>query len=62
VEHGVWWTPRTSYADDLPELDRGRRVGGGAALRREVPHLVRPYALDTNDDRRVATCQGFQFT
>jgi peptidoglycan/xylan/chitin deacetylase (PgdA/CDA1 family) len=52
VEHGGFVYDADSYADDLPywvEVDcaRGR-----------VPHLVVPYALDTND-MRFATPQGF---
>jgi putative urate catabolism protein len=52
VEHGGFVYDADSYADDLPywvEVDctHGR-----------VPHLVVPYALDTND-MRFATPQGF---
>jgi len=52
VEHGGFAYDADSYADDLPywvEVDcaRGR-----------APHLVVPYALDTND-MRFATPQGF---
>lgn len=52
VEHGGFVYDADSYADDLPywtlvETQRGRR-----------PHLVVPYALDTNDMRFV-TAQGF---
>ncbi|MES1163917.1 MAG: polysaccharide deacetylase family protein, partial [Rhizobacter sp.] len=52
VEHGGFVYDADSYADDLPgwtevECSRGR-----------VPHLVVPYALDTND-MRFATPQGF---
>lgn len=52
VEHGGFVYDADSYADDLPywtvvDCARGR-----------VPHLVVPYALDTND-MRFATPQGF---
>ena len=52
VEHGGFLYDADSYADDLPywtlvETPRGR-----------TPHLVVPYALDTND-MRFATAQGF---
>ncbi|HVJ73293.1 MAG TPA: allantoinase PuuE [Casimicrobiaceae bacterium] len=52
VEHGGFVYDADSYADDLPywtgvDTSRGR-----------VPHLVVPYALDTND-MRFATPQGF---
>ena len=52
VEHGGFVYDADSYADDLPywtlvETRRGRE-----------PHLVVPYALDTND-MRFATAQGF---
>ncbi len=52
VEHGGFAYDADSYADDLPywtvvDCARGR-----------VPHLVVPYALDTND-MRYATPQGF---
>jgi putative urate catabolism protein len=52
VEHGGFVYDADSYADDLPywtvvECARG-----------SVPHLVVPYALDTND-MRFATPQGF---
>jgi len=48
VEHGGFLYDSDSYADDLPYWVR---VG-------EAPHLVVPYALDTND-MRFATVQGF---
>jgi putative urate catabolism protein len=54
VEHGGFVYDADSYADDLPywvEVE----VGGA---RGRVPHLVVPYALDTND-MRFATPQGF---
>jgi putative urate catabolism protein len=52
VEHGGFVYDADSYADDLPywtevECARGR-----------VPHLVVPYALDSND-MRFASPQGF---
>jgi allantoinase len=52
VEHGGFVYDADSYADDLPywtvvATRNGRR-----------PHLVVPYALDTND-MRFATAQGF---
>jgi putative urate catabolism protein len=52
LEHGGFVYDSDSYADDLPYWARvavGRRV---------VPHLVVPYALDTND-MRFGTVQGF---
>jgi OHCU decarboxylase len=65
VEHGGFVYDSDSYADDLPYWT-GVAIGGaigdaapGAALEtRVVPHLVVPYALDTND-MRFATAQGF---
>jgi len=48
VEHGGFAYDADHYGDDLPFW---QRVGG-------VPHLVVPYALDTND-MRFATAQGF---
>lgn len=48
VEHGGFAYDSDSYADDLPSWVH---VGG-------TPHLVIPYALDTND-MRFATPQGF---
>ena len=56
VEHGGMVYDSDSYADDLPYWT-GVRIGGGGD-RQEVPHLVVPYALDTND-MRFATAQGF---
>jgi putative urate catabolism protein len=56
VEHGGLLYDADSYADDLPYWTRVAVGSGGA--RREVPHLVVPYALDTND-MRFATVQGF---
>jgi putative urate catabolism protein len=48
VEHGGFLYDADSYADDLPYWVK---VG-------TMPHLVVPYALDTND-MRFATAQGF---
>jgi allantoinase len=48
VEHGGFLYDSDSYADDLPYW---LQVGS-------IPHLVVPYALDTND-MRFATAQGF---
>jgi len=48
VEHGGFAYDADHYGDDLPFW---QPVGG-------VPHLVVPYALDTND-MRFATAQGF---
>jgi allantoinase len=56
VEHGGMLYDSDSYADDLPYWTRVA-VGAGAQ-RRDVNHLVVPYALDTND-MRFATVQGF---
>jgi allantoinase len=56
VEHGGMLYDSDSYADDLPYWTRVL-IGGGVD-QREVPHLVVPYALDTND-MRFATAQGF---
>ena len=55
VEHGGLLYDSDSYADDLPYWTRVAVEKGG---RRLVPHLVVPYALDTND-MRFATVQGF---
>jgi putative urate catabolism protein len=52
VEHGGFLYDSDSYADDLPYWTR---VPCAGAL---VPHLVIPYALDSND-MRFATAQGF---
>ncbi len=56
VEHGGFLYDSDSYADDLPywvtvEVD-------GDVAGEERPHLVVPYALDTND-MRFASAQGF---
>jgi allantoinase len=56
VEHGGLLYDSDSYADDLPYWAEVPVSGGG--VRRVVPHLVVPYALDTND-MRFATAQGF---
>ena len=48
VEHGGFLYDSDSYADDLPYWTRVA----------DTPHLVVPYALDTND-MRFATAQGF---
>jgi len=56
VEHGGFVYDSDSYADDLPYWTRVATGTGGAP--RSVPHLVVPYALDTND-MRFATAQGF---
>src|SRR5712671_5649004 len=56
VEHGGFVYDSDSYGDDLPywvEVALGR---GGVAG--SVPHLVVPYALDSND-MRFASPQGF---
>jgi putative urate catabolism protein len=52
VEHGGFLYDSDSYADDLPYWTE---VAGATA---RVPHLVVPYALDTND-MRFAAAQGF---
>jgi len=56
VEHGGLLYDADSYADDLPYWTTVTLGSGEAA--RHVPHLVVPYALDTND-MRFATAQGF---
>jgi len=53
VDHGGFEYDSDSYADDLPYWTRVTR--SDAAV---VPHLVVPYALDTNDMRFVLP-QGF---
>jgi allantoinase len=56
VEHGGLIYDSDSYADDLPYWTR---VGVAAGREQPpIPHLVVPYALDTND-MRFATAQGF---
>jgi allantoinase len=56
VEHGGLLYDADSYADDLPYWTEVA-LGSGPDLR-SVPHLVVPYALDSND-MRFATAQGF---
>jgi allantoinase len=56
VEHGGFLYDSDSYADDLPYWTHVPTGGPGAE--RSEPHLVVPYALDTND-MRFATAQGF---
>ena len=55
VEHGGFLYDSDSYADDLPYWSE---VAVSGAQPRRVPHLVVPYALDSND-MRFATAQGF---
>jgi putative urate catabolism protein len=52
VEHGGFAYDADSYADDLPYWVEV------ATARGNVPHLVVPYTLDSND-MRFATAQGF---
>ena len=52
VAHGGFVYDADSYADDLPYWTVVETPAGG------TPHLVVPYALDTND-MRFATAQGF---
>jgi allantoinase len=56
VEHGGLLYDSDSYADDLPYWTDVEI--GADAQQRQVPHLVVPYTLDTND-MRFATVQGF---
>jgi allantoinase len=56
VEHGGFLYDSDSYADDLPYWTEVAIGAGGNAP--AVPHLIVPYALDTND-MRFATAQGF---
>jgi allantoinase len=56
VEHGGLLYDADSYADDLPYWELVS-LGAGADAR-QVPHLIVPYTLDTND-MRFATAQGF---
>jgi allantoinase len=56
VEHGNFVYDSDSYADDLPYWTEVA-IGEGASSR-AAPHLIVPYALDTND-MRFATAQGF---
>jgi putative urate catabolism protein len=53
VEQGDYLYDSDSYADDLPYWTAVHTSDG-----RNVPHLVVPYALDTND-MRFAVTQGF---
>ncbi len=53
VEHGGFEYDADYYGDDLPFWTVVATSDG-----REVPHLIVPYALDTND-MRFATAQGF---
>ena len=53
VEHGGLLYDSDSYADDLPYWTEVAVTSD-----RVVPHLVVPYALDSND-MRFATAQGF---
>ena len=53
AEHGGYEYDSDYYGDDLPFWLRVRKSDGG-----EVPHLVVPYSLDTNDMRFVQA-QGF---
>jgi putative urate catabolism protein len=56
LEHGGFVYDSDSYADDLPYWTRVEIAEGGEV--RSCPHLIVPYALDTND-MRFATSQGF---
>jgi len=56
VEQGSFLYDSDSYADDLPYWTQVP-VGSGPDATQK-PHLVVPYALDTND-MRFATAQGF---
>src|SRR5215831_14814600 len=56
VEHGGFVYDSDYYGDDLPFWTVVRTSAG-----RDVPHLVVPYTLDTND-MRFATAQGFNTT
>ena len=59
LEHGGFVYDADSYADDLPywtEVAVESNTAG--APQRGVPHLVVPYALDSND-MRFASAQGF---
>jgi allantoinase len=51
IEHGGFLYDSDSYADDLPYWTRVATAGS-------APHLVIPYALDSND-MRFAALQGF---
>jgi putative urate catabolism protein len=56
VEHGGFVYDSDSYADDLPYWAQVP-IGQGPEEKTQ-PHLIVPYALDTND-MRFATAQGF---
>lgn len=56
VEHGGFVYDADSYADDLPYWTSVTAQINGAT--HQVPHLVVPYTLDTND-MRFAAAQGF---
>jgi len=56
LEHGGYLYDSDSYADDLPYWTRVEIRRDGTT--QSVPHLVVPYALDSND-MRFATAQGF---
>lgn len=65
VEHGGFVYDADSYADDLPywtQVTVGAggpgAAGGPSGAVRQVPHLVVPYTLDSND-MRFAALQGF---
>jgi allantoinase len=59
VEHGGFLYDSDSYADDLPYWTRVTCARAAVPpARAEVPHLVIPYALDSND-MRFAALQGF---
>ncbi len=64
VEHGGFLYDSDSYADDLPywtEVAAGPAAAAGSAAGAgsfKVPHLIVPYALDSND-MRFAALQGF---
>jgi putative urate catabolism protein len=56
VEHGGFLYDSDSYADDLPYW--AQVTLGAGSDSRQVPHLIVPYTLDSND-MRFATAQGF---
>ena len=56
IEHGGFLYDSDSYADDLPYWTEVATAKGSD--RNATPHLIVPYALDTND-MRFATAQGF---
>jgi len=60
VEHGGFLYDSDSYADDLPywTLVASRSGAAGPEASSIQPHLVVPYALDSND-MRFAAMQGF---